>query len=351
MPAVDEERWLAVARRLHVSPQEGALRENVGDWRATRLFSRIAFFVLGVVAAAMIISIFAWLPGRDAKLVLGALACIGVAEWLILARHYFWSGIEEALELIGLLALTYVVAGHFGQHTQLAGEFLLGIVLTIAGLRLLNPLFTTLAVLAFVAAFCASALSAGLLCYGAAVGALLAGGHRFRRPSHDLMLDVLVVVMPLAGYLWSASAHLLYSGVDYRHAGAAAWLVPIIPALFAAIALAVGLARRTHAPIIAAMICAGCTGYELRQFSGLSLEARLLTWGCVLLAIAVAAERFLRTPRAGITSRQLSEAEGLPRIMTIAGSAVITPVAGSTTAPSYEGGGGASAGGGASGRY
>jgi hypothetical protein len=352
MPTPDEERWLALASRLHLNAEEGPFAEHVGEWRSTRLLSRIAFFVLGIIAAAMIVFIVGWLPGRDAKLVLGALTCIAVAEWLIVARHYFWSGIEEALELIGLIVLTYDFASHLGAHTQFAGEFLAGMVLTIAGLRLLNPLFTTLAALAFVAALTGYSLSAGLLCYGAGVAALVAGGHRFSRPSHDLMLDSLVVVMPLAGYLWSSYSQLVYSGVDYRHAAAVAWLTPIVPLLFAAIAFAVGLARRTHAPIIAAMTCVACAGYELRRFSGLSLEARLITWGCVLLAIAVSVERFLRTSRAGITSRQLSEAEGLPGIMNIAGSAVITPVAASTpAAPSYQGGGGGAAGAGASGRY
>src|SRR5256885_6949035 len=58
------------------------------------------------------------------------------------------------------------------------------------------PLSRSLAVLTFLLALKAPASVEGLLCYGVGLAALAAGAYRFRRPSHDLVLDFLVVVMP-----------------------------------------------------------------------------------------------------------------------------------------------------------
>jgi uncharacterized membrane protein YgcG len=162
------------------------------------------------------------------------------------------------------------------------------------------------------------------------------------------MLDWLVIVMPVAGYLWSAS---LNAATDYLQAGASAWLVPISPLAFGGIALATGLRRRAHAPIVAFMLCMACTAYEFRRFTGLSLEARLMLWGCVLLCASIALERYLRVARGGITSRQVRDEADSTGILGTAGSAVLTPQSAPQPAPSFEGGGGRFGGGGASGEF
>jgi hypothetical protein len=248
--------------------------------------------------------------------------------------------------------LAFECIDRVGWTSESVGARFVCAALAIAGLRLLNPLFTTLSVLAFVLALDAPPLGAGLACYGIGLAALVAGAYRYQRPSYDSMLDWLIVVMPVAGYYWSASGSGLSVATDYLHAAPSAWVVPISSMTFAGFALATGLRRRAHAPIIAAMLCVACCAYELRKLTGLSLEARLITWGCVLLLVSITIERYLRIPRGGITSRPLrAEGESLG-ILGIAGSAVLTPHSPPSAATSsFDGSGGRFGGGGASGQY
>jgi hypothetical protein len=349
-PTPSDERWLALARRLHRGPQTAPFAEHTGGWRAASLWSRCAFFVLGLVAAVMISIIGSHLwPGAETAL--AGLVSIAVAEWLILGRRHFGSGIEEALEVVGLTMLAYECWSRVSTSEPVGAAFL-GIAFAIAGFRLLSPIFTTLSALAFVLALDAPPLGAGLMCYGIGLVALMAGGYRFRRPSHDLMLDYLVIVMPVAGYLWSASRHGLSIATDYRHAGLSEFLVPACSLVFAGAALTIGLRRRAHAPVIASMLCVACCAYELRKLTGLSLEARLIVWGCALLLISVNLERYLHVPRRRITSRPLLEDKRSGGIPGLAGSAALTPLSPlPKPSPSFEGGGGRFGGGGASGSY
>jgi hypothetical protein len=283
--------------------------------------------------------------------VTAGIACIAAAEWLILGRRHFWSGIEEALEVAGLTLLAVECWRH-ADWLHSAGAWFVGTALAIAGVRLLNPLFTTLAALALVLALDAPPLASGLVCYGVGFAALLAGAYSFRRPSHDRMLDALVVVMPVAGYVWSAEREQHWSTFDYLHGDISAWIVPLCSLAFGVIALITGLRRRARPPLISFMLCVACTAYELRNLTGLSLETRLIVWGSILLLVSVTVDRQLRIGRAGITSRPLREDEDSAGFLAIAGSAVLTPqTAPQKVAAPFEGGGGGFAGGGASGKY
>src|SRR6516162_4418445 len=184
-PTVSEERWLTLARRLRRSPREVPFAAPIGSWRTANLLSRCTFFVLGLVAAGMIGIITERLAPTGAWMTAG-IACIAVAEWLILGRRHFWSGIEEALEVSGLTLLAVECWSHVAW-SQSMGAWFVGTALAIAGVRLLNPLFTTLAALVFVVALDAAPLASGLVCYGVAFAALIAGAYSFRRRSHDLM--------------------------------------------------------------------------------------------------------------------------------------------------------------------
>jgi hypothetical protein len=345
-PTPSEERWFKLARRLRRNPRDLPFSEHSGGWRTASLPSRCTFFVLGLVAAGMI-GIIAEKLGPTGALVTAGLGSIAVAEWLILSRRHFWSGIEEALGVAGLTMLAFECWNRVGWSETGGARFVCA-ALAIAGLRLLNPLFTTLAVLAFVLALDAPALGSGLVCYGIGIGALVAGGHRFRRPSHDLMFDWLVVVMPVAGYLWLASRSV---ATDYLHATPSAWIIPLCPLGFAGVALAVGLSRRVHAPIVASILGVACTTYELRRLTGLALECRLIVWGCVLLLVSTILDRYLRETRGGITSRQVRDTDGSAGFLGTAASAVLTPHSPPKAEPSFEGGGGGFGGGGATGQY
>ena len=48
-PTAAEERWLALARRLPRSSTTAVFAEHTGDWRTANLWTRSAFFVLGLL--------------------------------------------------------------------------------------------------------------------------------------------------------------------------------------------------------------------------------------------------------------------------------------------------------------
>ena len=348
-PTPSQERWLTLARRFHLSPERGPLREHTGGWRTANIWSRCACFVLGLVAAAMIgiIGNNLWPSSEWAA---AGIISVVAAEWLILGRRHFSSGIEESLEVAGLTMLAIECWSRSGSSEYMGAAFL-GIAFAVAGLRLLNPIFTTLSALAFVLSLNVAPLKGGFACYFIGLFALLAGRHLFRRPSYDLMLDYLVIVMPVAGYLWSTRDS-LFVGTDYLHAGFLQWVVPASCLIYAAIVVVIGLRRRTHAPIIASMLCIACAAYEFRRLTGLPLETRLILWGCVLLLISVILERYLRVMRHGITSRQVLDNDDKAGILSIFGSAILTPQSTQLkTAPLFQGGGGQFGGGGASGKF
>ena len=348
-PTASQERWLALAHRLHRSPRSAVLAEHTGDWRSANLWTRSALFVLGLVAVLMIGIIGSQLwPG--ASTVITGVVCLATAEWLIVGRRQFGSGIEESLEVAGVTMLAYELWSRL-HASEIIGFGFLGTALAIAGFRLLSPVFTTLSALAFVMALDAPPLGAGLACYAIALTALLASNRDFRRPSYALMFEYLVIVMPVAGYLWSASWSGLSTATDYRHAAWSQWLVPGCSLVFAGIALASGLRQRMHTRIVAGMLCVACCAFELRKLTGLSLEARLITWGCVLLLISTSLERYLRVPRRGFTSRPSGDMR-FGGVLEMVGGVLLSPTSHPPkTAPSFEGGGGQFSGGGAGGQY
>ena len=362
-PSPAEERWLVLAARLG---EQYAARQCVargGGWRSVRSWTRGAFFLLGLLAAAATLALFSLLP-VPRFLFTGGLALVAVAEWLIVRQRLAAAGIEEALEAAGLMGIAIDVWQHLGSGHDVAGALLVATVFALAGLRLRNPLYATLAALAvsFALEFAiatpraapgrTATAAASAYCYGVAVLALLAGAVRLERPSHDRMLDWLVIVMPVAGYLWSAGDHIALAAVDYLHVRApVALLTPLAPLAFALAALAFGLRRRTHAPLLACMLCTACVAWELRALSGWPLEARLIIWGGVALAAAVALERWLRRPRGGITSSKLRDREGAMGLLELAGAAALTPQPPAPQARGIAPGGGEFGGGGASGSF
>lgn len=349
-PTASQERWLTLAHRLRLSPTSESVAGPTGSWRVANPWTRSMLFVLGLVAVLMtgIIGSHLW-PGAK-TLIVGALS-LAAGEWLIVGRRQFGSGIEESLEVSGITMLAYEIWSRL-HASETVGFGLLGIAFVIAGFRLLNPAFTTLAALAFTMVLAAQPFWAGITCYSIGVVALIANIRNLRRPSYARMLDYLVIVMPVAGYVWSALPHDMANAVDYRHASFSQWLVPACSLAFAGIAFVIGLNRRAHASIVAGMLCAACGAYELRMLTGLSLEARLVIWGCALIVFSTCLERYLRAPRQGFTSLPMNEHAGSADILEIAAGALLTPSAHpSQDAPPFAGRGGQFGGGGADGGY
>ena len=320
-PTPEQERWIAAAVRLGVDRDRPWIAERIGGWKAVGMFTRGALFALGAVAAVLTVAITSFLhvPG---PLVIAGILLVVVAEWLVARGRFFGAGIEEALELSGLLLIVVDLADVVGGANSIRAAVLIGLALAVAGWRFLNPLFVTLAALAFTAAVdlaasaagrgaMPSAIIAGLCAFATGAFAMTFGAVRFRRPSHDQMLDWLVVVMPLAGYLWLAGRNPSGMSREFlRHASVVGLLPLVMPVLIGAAGLTAGIRRRSHAPILAFMVCVGCIAYELRNLTGLALEVRLIVWGSVALVVALALDRYLRTPRRGITTRRSPLAGG-----------------------------------------
>jgi len=295
-PTVAEERLMAVGAPTR--------------WKSFSMMPRIGFFILSTICAAALFGFFAVaIRSGHVSAFIAGVAAIVVAEVLIGWYHFFAAGLEEALWFVGVMGL----AGAFVPYSASWRVWLLvfGIASLVAAMRLLNPLCAVLgAVLvpffleSFAAPFCALV----------ALIALALQPMPRRRPSLDHTLGALAVVMPAAAYLFARDGN--FERFD-----------PMLAAgllLYAILALVIGLRFRLHAPLLALFTTLGCFAYEVRELSGLSLEVRLIVWGAVLLGASIAIERFLRTPRNGITSRQLKD-DKLGDLLQLAGTIAITP--------------------------
>jgi hypothetical protein len=347
---------MSVVSQLGLGRRTPWIAERVGGWTAATLLPRCAFFVLGTLAAGLTTACFhlMHIPGY---LCVSGLTSLAVAEWLILRRRLFGVGIEEALELAGMLLIALQIVDQIGTLSSIWASLLIATVLLAAGVRLLNPLLTTMSAVAFSCAMglagahpasshAASAAMASGFCFAVASGALFLGQTEFRRPSYDRMLSGLVVILPLSAYLW----------LEGEFSGLARILPTLMFSGFGAAALLVGIHRRNHAPIVAFMICLGCVAYELRNLTGLSLEVKLIVWGSASLLLTIALDRYLRKPRQGVTSNKLAQNNGVLDLIQLAGAGALTPLSIQQPAtqlpePPFKGGGGAGGGGGASGTY
>lgn len=367
-PSPAEERWLRLASRLGAAVPPAALAERSGGWRSTGPIARIALFVLGFVAAALLAAIVG--RGNETSLlVAGAIATLA-AEWLTVQKRLHASGIEEGLCVAGFLLIgvwiTIVIRPTPGLPSNAVRELVLIAAVGAAGLRRLNPFVTTGAVIALVHWVESTAIGNALdptLGHGVTViivGYLLAavalalGAREFSRPSHDRMLDWLVATLPVAVYApratWGFDAVTNPAGVvGTGRLATVALLVALGTAM-----LVLGLRRRRHAPLLGFLGCVACLAVEVRRFTPISVETWLIVCGLAALIVGVALDRFLRQPRNGVTSTALTDREGPLDLLQTAGAALLAHRAASTAPPTdstYTPGGGRFGGGGASGGY
>jgi hypothetical protein len=295
LPTVAEERLMAVGAPV--------------PWKSFSMLPRIGFFILSSICAAALFGFIAatFRSGHAGALIAGVIA-IAAAEVLICRFRFFAAGLEEALWFVGVMGIAERLFLYGARWETWLTVF--GIASLVAAIRLLNPVCAVLgAVLvpfsfgSFAAPFCALVALVAL--------ALLPLPRR--RPSIEHTLGALAVVMPLAAYLFAKDGNFVF---DPLVAGALL--------LYALGALIVGVHFRLHAPLLALFTTLGCFAFEVRELSGLSLEARLIVWGTVLLGVSIAVERYLKTPRRGITSRQLRD-DKLGDLLQLAGTIAIAP--------------------------
>lgn len=362
-PSATEERWIVLVERLRGTLDPAALAGRDGGWRTARRYARAALFVAGV-ATTLLIAGITGLSDRDSPLVAGVISLLA-AEWLIRARRLHASGIEEGLAVGAAVMLAAWAGSNWGSawlHALAPDPLLLlaGITVGIAGVRLCNPLVAAAAVLLMVgwvgerdwlqAADDAVGGRVAALLPGVAVAALalVAGAREYRRPSSDGTLDWLVVAAAPVGWLLARSHEWVPSA---QTALAPRALTIALLGALAAASLAVGLRRRTLAPLLGAVLSVACAAVELGRLSGFSVEARMVIGGCTLLATAAFLERWLRTPRGGFTSQPPDGPGALGLLLESAGAAAMLGPGLPPTDGAPGGQGGRFGGGGASGQY
>ena len=366
-PSPEEERWLEVAARLGAAVPREVVAERAGGWRSTGPLARIALFLLGLVAAALLLGLLGF---RDeTTLLIAGFGAALAAEWLTVERRLHASGVEEGLCVGGFLMIGAWITTLIVPQAGFAGGTVETLVLIAAvgaaGLRLLNPLVTTCAVIGFVYWVGSTATARALdqsigggvttVVVGCALTtlALVLGAREYRRPSHDRMLDWLLLTLPVAAYVQSTSWS-VYGSLGSTGSSSSRMVTSAVLMVLGAAMLITGLRRRRHAPLLGFLGCVACLAVELRLATALATETWLIVYGLAALAAALALDRYLRPPRNGLTSESLTNREGPLDLLQTAGAAVLTRHAAPEhphSEPPVTPGGGRFGGGGASGRY
>lgn len=291
-PSVADERELAMRHRFaNVRAIAGG---TTTAWQRSSPWIALLFFGLTIFAVSATFGFFALLSLP--KGILTAAVSIGVAELLIQGRRMFGTGIESALWIGGLFAFL------FGLPSEGKVEALLAFAAAaaIAGLRMRNPYFGTVSAILVVIYLAAAAHGSSFWTGGAAVLALAlaiaaAFGllRRWSRPSTDSLLVSLVVVMPVAAYV-TGKVLTERTAMDLR--------VALVFGAVAALLLALGLACRNHALLIAGLLTTACVVVEVHEQFFTSLEARLIAGGLLLLVLTSLIARLLRGRTRGIVA-------------------------------------------------
>ena len=300
-------------------------------WRSYGLLVRAVFFFFATTALSMFYGFWMILDaGKFAGLVT-AIVGIAAAEFLIRQR-WFWTGVEEALWLGGVLALIVLLppGGSAGLLLVLA------LIFAAAGVRLRNPLFVVVAAI-FTLAWFETRFDLGTL-FGivVATAAMVLLTREWERPSTQWMLDGLVVVMPVAAILAIDGKWIVFARVLFGAFGVAALLLAL---------------KRPHHPYFLAAT-AGLALPIAHAIDALPLvpEGQLAVAGALLLVIAFVVTRVLRDRTTGLTLAP-ADFTAFDDELKIAGSMVAAAESRPAAEPPPVSGGGGFGGAGASGEY
>lgn len=349
-PSISEERWLVLAARYPALRAAIDQHGHDGQWKTTTRLGRCLGFLLGLLGVGMLAGVLSQMPS---PLMVGGVILVIGAEWLVAHRRVFRSGLEEAVYLCGALGIVVQLLIWSDGNNAAAGVACVATAVLFVGWRLLNPLFTTLAAAGYSLAIAAAGqdlfgssmhnMAAGIACAMLAVIALIAGGLKQQRPSHDRMLDGLIITMPWLAHGW-LTAH------DWRASKATLLAVLALALAFIAMNLIVGVLRRQRAPLISAMGSVACAAFTLHQLLDWPLHWELIAAGATLLAAAVSVERLLHQRTEGLTTGKQDDSAALD-IVQLAGAAGMSPAPGAAPPQGVQGHGGEFGGGGASGRF
>lgn len=247
-------------------------------WRTHGILLRIVCF--GLTIAAVIALYFLV---DDGGLITGAIS-IAVAEYLIHARRWWWTGIEEALWIGGVFAAITDLPESGTPEALLV----LAAAAAIPGARMRNPLFGALAAI-FVVSYFEEKWDLGVLAaLVMATVALFALLRTWRRPSTDWLWIALALALPVAGRF--------YADDVWRN------VTIILYGAFGALALFLAIRHRHHALFLSGAIGIAIAGTEVGRMLAAPLELKLAATGAFLLAGAWIAARALRERTTGIVA-------------------------------------------------
>jgi hypothetical protein len=213
---------------------------------------------------------------------------IALAESLILARRWWWTGVEEALWIGGVMSLISELPNTGAAESLLviaAGA-------AIAGARVRNPLFGAVAA-SFVAAYFEKRFDLGVVAaLVIALAAAFALLRTWRRPSNEFLCIAIAVVLPLVGYS--------QADANWRTATIALYLA------FGLVTFFLAIRYRHHALFLTGAIGISVAAVELARTIALALEAKLALGGAVLLAGSWLVSRALRDKTTGLVSTPAS---------------------------------------------
>ncbi len=348
-PTAGEERLLALRDRARRWKRAGWIAEaelpaldaaTATPWKAFPLLPRAGLFLLAVVGAVAARFFFEMMLPSHFELAIGV-ALIAAAELLIARMGSFRTGIEEGLWVAGTAILLFDAFRLAASALWVVAWYqaIFGVVLLLVAIRLLHTLLFLVSV-AFLMTWTGEFFSSQPI----AAWTLLAAG-----------LAALAVHLLPAERPFRASA----SGWLALGAPAVAWALireSSLPAAYAialgcaAVWIAAGIRRRSRFALAGGALAAMAFGYELLEPRAWPVEWKLVAGGVAIFAVAVAIERWLRSPRGGFTSIALdSDAE--PRLFEMVAVAAVAPAGAARSEEGLEGEGGRFGGGGASGEY
>jgi len=300
--------------------------------RTNGVLVQCVFFLLAALAAGAFFGLCHALGVPLPGVIAGAV-CIAVAEYLIGVKRWFFTGVEAALWLGGLLAIISELP-HSGRPESL---LVVGTVFALAGARVRNPLLGAAAavlVVAYAERFDRGAVIALLL----GVAALLALLRTWRRPSTEWLFAACALILPVAGWICA----------DAR------WrtLTILLFLAYGALALVLGLRKRHHIFFLAALIGLTVAVTESRNYIHIPAEAWLAIAGALLLLIAYAVTRALRGHERGLVLTP-EDLTGIDETLQIAATLALKPESSAPPPPEpgFEAGGGTFGGAGASGDF
>lgn len=347
LPTAAEERLLELRSRsrrwkragwIDEGERQGVEAATATPWKVFSLLPRIGLFLLSSLAAVATRFFFENQMDSDWYIVIG-IALVAAAELLIARRGFFRTGIEEGLWCAGLLVILF-------DGFRLAGSamsifvwvgFAAGLAFFLLSFRLVHTLLLLAAIAILVnwmAGFYASPAIAGWALLSAGAIALAIHLGEAERPFREHASGWLALGAP-------AVAWALVRGESPPAAYA-------IALGCAAIWILAGVRRRARFALAGGALAAMAFGYEMLEPRPWAIEWKLIAGGTGAFAAAVAIERWLRTPRRGVTSLAM-DADAEPALLEMVAVAAIAPAA--TSGGKFDGEGGKFGGGGASGEY